>query len=200
MAVGATAVAARLDTPVQSGPKDAAPIIAGPVIIAEDEVFGAKGLPPFALVLERPAPEDLAALPTSRRLTALRARAAGGDPTILVQLGAAEQAAGSQTAALRAYERALAARPDDVAAQIGVAFTNASAGGIAAGEAALLMQRLAEERPSNQLVAFNRGWLAAYRRDATTALLAWRQALEIDPSTSLGSTARGLIERVRGTP
>ncbi len=199
MAVGATAVAARLDTPVQSGPKDAAPIIAGPVIIAEDEVFGAKGLPPFALVLERPAPEDLATLPTSRRLTALRARS-GDDPTILVQLGAAEQAAGSQTAALRAYERALAARPDDVAAQIGVAFTKASAGGTAAGEAALLMQRLAEERPSNQLVAFNRGWLAAYRRDATTALLAWRQALEIDPSTSLGSTARGLIERVRGTP
>lgn len=199
MAVGATAVAARLDTPVQSGPKDAAPIIAGPVIIAEDEVFGAKGLPPFALVLERPAPADLVALPTSRRLTALRARS-GDDPTILVQLGAAEQAAGSQTAALRAYERALAARPDDVAAQIGVAFTKASAGGTAAGEAALLMQRLAEERPSNQLVAFNRGWLAAYRRDATTALLAWRQALEIDPSTSLGSTARGLIERVRGTP
>ena len=199
-ALAATGLATRLDRPTQLGPKDAAPIIAGPVIIDDEETFGATGLPPFALVLERPVPADLSRLPRPKRLKALRDRAVGGDPAILVQLGAAEQRTGEQGRARQAFEKALSAAPDNLAAQIGLAFTNASAGGSAAGEAALLLQRLADEHPSDQLVSFNRGWLAAYRRDATTALLAWRQALEIDPSTALGATARGLIIRVRATP
>ena len=199
-ALAATALAARLDTPVRSGPKDAAPIIAGPVIIAEDEVFGAKGLPPFALVLERPAPADLVGRSKRQRLTALRARANTKDLSVRVQLGAAEQAAGNQDRALLIFQDVVATKPDNLAGQIGVAFAKASGGGAAAGEAALILQRLAEEHPSDQLVAFNRGWLAAYRRDATTALLAWRQALEIDPATNLGATARGLIQRVRSKP
>jgi hypothetical protein len=198
--LAATGLAARLDDPVQSGPRDAAPIIAGPVIIDEAETFGAKGLPPFSLILERPTPDGLIGRSRAERLAALRAQDKRNDPTLLLQVAAAEQSAGEQTRARALYDRVLKLRPNDVTARIGVAFTKAASGGADAGQAALLLQRLSEERPSNQLIAFNRGWLAAYRRDATTARLAWKQALDIDPSTNLGQTARGLLERVRAAP
>lgn len=202
----AFALAAHLDRPVGEAPRDASPINPGPVQIDATERLATKAEigRHFGLIIERPYPPAFARLEQAERLSRLRRLAASSGTQMLVQLGAAEQEAGDQAAGAAAYRAALAREPNDVPARIGLAFTEAAGGGEPIGRAALLLQRLFEERPNDQTVAFNRGWLAIYRQDPTTALFSLQRAIDIDAGTGLGQAAArfadGLRRRPSGTP
>jgi hypothetical protein len=73
----------------------------------------------------------------------------------------------------------------------------AAAGGDAPARAQEELAGLAREHPRSQLVAFNEGWLAAYRQDAATAVASWDRATRLGPSTRLGRTAATLAQEVR---
>ena len=59
--------------------------------------------------------------------------------------------------------------------------------------AAAALGGLAREHPRSQLVLFNQGWVAAYRRDAKQALTSWGRTAMIDRGTPLGQAARQLV-------
>jgi hypothetical protein len=59
--------------------------------------------------------------------------------------------------------------------------------------AAAALGGLAREHPRSQLVLFNQGWVAAYRRDAKQALTSWGRTVAIDGSSPLGRAARQLL-------
>jgi hypothetical protein len=204
VALVAVALAARLDDPVGAGAVDEAqPIVAGPVVGPGEELTGRPAqtdeLPPLALVLDRAPPEGIGDLPAEEQITRLRSLAATrAEPRRLVELGAAYQAVGRNEEAREAFVNALRLDPDDVAAEVGLALNAAAAGGVEDDRAAGALADLAAQNPDNQIVAFNRGWLAAYRRDAQTAESAWRRTIAIDADSRLGRTATQLLELLEG--
>src|SRR5262249_32010113 len=150
-------------------------------------------LPPLRLVLDRPPPDGIGTLPWRaqvRRLQVL-ARPEGAPARRLVELGAARQALGQEKAARDAYRAALARSPGDGAAGAGLAVPQSTL-----VTAARELRALRVEPPSSQLVAFNEGWVAAYRRRPRETVTDLRRAIALGPGTLLGRTAGGLVQRI----
>jgi predicted Zn-dependent protease len=93
-----------------------------------------------------------------------------------------------------AYRAALQLHPGDLGAQVGLALVDGATGAAGAERAAAELRRLQAAHPTSQLVAFNQGWLAAYRRQVAPARSAWRRTVALDPGSTLGQTATTLLE------
>ncbi|HEX2506943.1 MAG TPA: hypothetical protein VHK23_01390 [Miltoncostaeaceae bacterium] len=195
LAVGAALLLAdALDSPVGAGARDEAQAVApGPVAVPGGAVAGGQGLPPLALVLDRPPPDGIGDLPPIRQASRLSELAQRDpDPRRLVELGSVLQLLGAPEDAARAYRAALAEAPGDVAARAGLAMLDGADGeGLARATAGLAA--LAAEHPDDQLVAFNQGWVEIYRRRAGPAERAWRRTVALGADTRLGRTASALL-------
>jgi hypothetical protein len=197
LAAAALGVSWALDDPAsEPAPRDPSqPIVAGPVVAPGQELTGGpSNLPPLRLVLDRPPPGNIGDLPANQQVARLQALVAqGGDPRRLVELGSAQQASGESGAALRSYREALRRDPGDLAAQVGVVMVDGASGSAGLRRAAAGMRALARRHPDSQLVLFNEGWVAAYRRDANRALTSWGRTAMLGRSTPLGQAARQLV-------
>ncbi len=196
----AVGIAIGLDRPVGGGARDRAmPIVAGPVVAPGAELTAsAEGLPPIALVLPQSLPAAIATLPPEEQVARLRERAdALPGPRRLSELGSALQATGDTPSAEEAYRGALGIEADYLAARIGLVMTDAASGSDGLDRAARAFARLARERPREQIVAFNQGWLAIYRRDPATAGAAWSRTVALGGETRLGRTATQLLRALR---
>src|SRR5262245_34894664 len=97
VAVGAALlIADALDSPVGEGARDEAQAVApGPVAVPGGGRVGGQGLPPLALVLDRPLPAGIGDLPPVRQVTRLNELAqTDPDPRRLVELGSVLQLLG----------------------------------------------------------------------------------------------------------
>jgi hypothetical protein len=194
--LAAVGVATMLDDPVGEGARDAAPIVAGPVVAPGQELTGGPNdLPPLALVLDRPPPGEIGTLPAEDQVPRLQALSADQtQPRRLVELGAALQASRRLDEARAAFERALEVDSNDIAAQVGLALTDGAAGPGGLDQAESELADLEAQNARNQVITFNRGWVAIYRSDAETARSAWERTVEIAPETRLGQTASQLLD------
>jgi hypothetical protein len=197
---GALLVADALDSPVGEGARDEAqPAAPGPVELPPESGIAGAGpdgaLPPLALVLDRPLPEDVSALPPTRQVERLHELVAD-DPTPrrLVELGSVLQLAGDDDGAREAYERALASAPGDVAARTGLAMIPQAPGAAGLESASARLSQLAGAHPRSQLVAFNQGWVEIYRRRPAPARAAWERTIALGAGTRLGTTAIALVD------
>jgi hypothetical protein len=198
LAVGAALLLAdALDSPVGEGARDEAQAVApGPVAVPGGALAGGEGLPPLALVLDRPLPEGIADLPPIRQATRLSELARSDpDPRRLVELGSVFQLLGDPEDAARAYRAAAARAPADAAARAGLAMVEGT-GGEGLARAAAGLAALAREHPDDQLVAFNQGWVEIYRRRAGPAERAWRRTVALGEGTRLGRTATALLREL----
>ena len=59
--------------------------------------------------------------------------------------------------------------------------------------AAAAFRTLARQHPDSQIVLFNQGWVAAYRRDARQARASWGRTVALGGATPLGQAARQLV-------
>ncbi len=179
-----------------ASPDPAQPIVVGVVAAPGEELTGPTDLPPLAMVLGDPVPDDIAALSPSDQVARYRDEARADDAASLMRLGSAEQRAGAQDAAADAYRRARAADPDAIDPVIGLAMADAATGDAGLRRAAIQLARITRENPESQLAWFNRGWLATYRRAGGDVLSSWRRVVRIDPDTPLGRTATALLEGI----
>ena len=188
-------IALALDDPVGAGARDrATPIVAGPVVAPGQELTASdEGLPPLAMFLPRISPAAIARLSAQERAQAVATLEARAEEVTnaqrLAQLGVALQATSDGPSAQATYQAALRLDPDHVPSRIGLAMVDAATGSAGLDRADRALVRLSRELPDNQLVAFNRGWLALYRRDGDTAVAEWTRAIDLGPNTSLGRTA-----------
>ncbi len=195
--LAAVGVASLLNDPVGAGARDAArPIVAGPIVAPGQELTGGPSdLPPLAVVLDQPPPRGIGSLPAEDQIPRLQALvASGAEPRRLVELGAALQATRRLEEAREAFEDALSRNPGDVAARVGLAITLGGQGPDGLDQAARDLSDLERRYPDNQIVAFNRGWVGIYLRDAEMARQAWERTVEIDPDSRLGQTSAQLLE------
>jgi hypothetical protein len=197
----AIAWAAALDDPVGAGDRDAArPAAVGEVAdpgatAPVEDVAAPEGLPPLALVTDAPVPPDLAGLDAREAAVRLRDRVlTGGTAEEWVLLGSLLQQLDRGPMAAGAFRSALDLRPGDVAAQVGLALVDGATGEEGAARAATELERLASEHPQSQLVAFNQGWLGAYRRQVAAARAAWVRTVALDPGSGLGQSAATLLD------
>ncbi|HWH13921.1 MAG TPA: hypothetical protein VNT51_04190 [Miltoncostaeaceae bacterium] len=199
---GATlGLAALLDDPEGRAARDPAPIIVGRVPVEQATRAPRSGvtadLPPLSMVLDRPAPEGISSLPAAQQVQRLRDLvAAGAPPRRRVELGRALMETGDAEGARRAFAAARAGMPGDPAPLVGLAMTEGLRGEAGVAEAGRRMGALTRRFPRSQLVWFNRGWIAAYARDADAVVEAWQRTVELDPRTPLGRTADALLARV----
>lgn len=169
------AVAAALDTPP-----------------GEPEVASVpEGLPPLTLTLDRELPASVVAKPSiPDQIEELRRLATeGNDAARWVELGAVEQRLQQYADAGLAYRRALAIEPTRLDARVGTIMLDAvtDAGRDRAAGALATLRRT---NPTSQLVAFNEGMVAVYRRDAETVRSAFAATERLGPTTPLGVLAR----------
>ncbi len=138
----AIAWAAALDEPVGAGSRDEAQPaavgqIADPGATGSGDVSAPEGLPPLALVVDTPLPADLAGLDASDAAVRLRDRVlAGGTAEEWVLLGSLLQQLDRGPMAAGSYRAALELRPDDLAAQVGLALVDGATGPEGAARAA----------------------------------------------------------------
>jgi tetratricopeptide (TPR) repeat protein len=201
VSIAAFGIASALDDPVGAGPRDEArPIIAGPIVAPGQELTGRDdGLPPLALVLDRPLSAEILSLAPRERVVRLREIAAtSADPRRLVELGAAHQQVGDTPAAEAAYRDALRLESGNLEARIGLEMARAATGSAGQDEAAAALDELAKEAPSSQIVHFNRAWLDIYRRRPDPALQGFALVVRLGPGTDLGRTAQELIDAIGG--
>ncbi len=187
-----------------AAPDPAQPIVVGVVAAPGEELTGPTDLPPLAMVVDEPVPDEIAGLSPSAQVARYRAEARDDDAPSLVRLGAAEQRAGEQDAAADSFRRAQAADPGALAPAIGLAMGDAGTGDAGMARATKEMAALTRANPDSQLAWFNRGWLATYRRDGPGVLSAWRRVVELDPDSPIGRTAtallRGIADQARTQP
>lgn len=184
------------DAGSSAGADKAQPIVAGAVVAPGQELTGGgAALPALALIAAEPVPQAIAQLPAVQQ-AARYAAMAGNDPRLLVKLGAASQRAGDPDAADAAYDKALAADPASLEARIGKAMVQGSRGGDGLTAAAAALAVITSEHPRSQVAWFNRGWVDAYRKDAAGTVTALQKVVDLNPRTSLGTTAAGLLTRI----
>jgi|GEM_PF-540149 len=198
---GALGLASALDEPEGRAARDPAPIVVGRVPVEQAtraaEAGATDALPPLSMVLDRPAPSGISSLPASEQVLRLRELiAAGGGGRRQVELGRALMELGDAEGAREAFTRARAALPGDTAPLVGLAMVPGLDGPEGVRRAAARMQALARRHPRDQLVWFNRGWIAAYAGDAQGVVAAWRRAVTLGRTTPLGETAAALLQRV----
>lgn len=193
LAGGALLIAHALDDPVGAGARDEAqPAVPG---VPADPATAAGSLPPLALVLDQPLPNVVADLKAPIRQAGVLQTLAKetAQPRRYVELGSVLQLLGDGTGAQKAYETALALDPSNLSAKTGLVLVDAARGGAAQAEGAARLAALAAENPRSQVVAFNQGWLAIYRRQAAPAREAWTRTVALGPDTRLGRTAAALL-------
>jgi cytochrome c-type biogenesis protein CcmH/NrfG len=200
VAGGALLLAAALESPVGEGERDAArPAVPGAV--ADPSEGLAEGLPPLTLIVDRALPPAIAALPPIRQAQRLEALATStGEAGRYVELGSVLQTLGDGAGATAAYRSALRAGGSDLEADTGLAMVEATRGGDGPARAAERLEALARANPSSQVVAFNQGWLAIYRRDADTARASWERTVALDSDARLGRVARALLASLEQSP
>jgi hypothetical protein len=196
----AVGLAVRLDRPdAGPPPRDAAqPAVGGPVVAPSSAAAARTSLPPLRLVLDRPPPSGIGTLPWRAQIRRLQvlARPAGAPARRLVELGSAYQAVGLGPEARDAYRAALRRSPGEVAALAGLAMAEGAGSSQGLELTARDLRRLRLAHPRNQLVAFNEGWVAAYRRRPKETVADLRRAIALGPGTLLGRTATGLVQRI----
>lgn len=195
----ALGIASALDEPVDGAAQDRAPIVVGNVVPPGQELTGdnANGLPPLAVVLSR-QPARLANLSATEQVVLLRDEVAKAPtPERYMQLGRALMEIGDAPSAREAFTRASQLAPGSPEPLVGLAMTDGIEGDAGLMRAGARMSALAARYPQNQFVAFNRGWLAVYGRDAATVVRSWTRTVQLGPDTALGKTARVLLEQVR---
>jgi hypothetical protein len=155
----------------------------------------AVALPAFAMVLGRALPDDIARLDPVQQAVKLRESAMGtGNPDRLVELGSVLQLLGNAESARFSYQSALDRDPGSLAARLGLVMVAGTAGGPDSLPAvARRIDALAAANPDSQLVAFNQGWVALYRRQVDVAQGAFERTAQLGPDTRLGRTARALL-------
>lgn len=194
LAGAALLIAMALDQPVGAGARDEAqPAVPG--VVADPTEATPGGLPPLALVLDQPLPQIVADIKAPiRQVPVLRKLAQDtAQPRRYVELGSVLQLLGDGQGAGDAYRTALQLNPDDVAAKTGLALVTGAQTGDGPAAGAVALQRLAAANPRSQLVAFNQGWLAIYRRQAAPAAAAWTRTVALGEETRLGRTAAALL-------
>ncbi len=179
-----------------AAPDPAQPIVVGVVAAPGEELTGPTELPPLAMVVDEPVPDDIAGLTASAQVARYRADARDDDAASLVRLGAAEQRAGEQQAAADSFRRAQAVEPDAIAPAVGLAMADAATGDAGVARATARLTALTRANPGSQLAWFNRGWLATYRRDGPDVLSSWKRVVEIDPGSPIGRTATALLRGI----
>jgi tetratricopeptide (TPR) repeat protein len=168
----------------------------GVVAAPGEELTGPTDLPPLAMVLADPVPEDIAGLSASAQVDRYRSDARDDDAASLLRLGAAEQRAGAQDAAADSYRRAEAADPGSLGAAIGLAMVDAATGDAGMDRATTQLRRITTANPDSQLAWFNRGWLATYRRDPKDVVASWKRVVDIDREAPIGATALALLRGI----
>jgi hypothetical protein len=206
LAAVAVGLASALDQP-SGGPafRDAAqPVAPGTVQVpaapptTTAQTRGSRSLPPLRLILDHAPPDGIASLPAAKQVARLRDLVARNPlPARLVELGAAQQAVGDTAGADASFRAALRRDPTYVPAQAGLATIAGAAGQAGLDRAAATFRTLVRRHPRNQLVVFNDGWVAAYRRDRARALSSWARAASLDPRSPLGVAAARLTTAVR---
>jgi hypothetical protein len=207
LAAVAVGLASALDQP-SGGPafRDAAqPVTPGTVQVpatpptaTTPRAGGSPSLPPLRLILDHAPPDGIAALPAAKQVVRLRDLVARHPlPVRLVELGVAQQAVGDTAGAGSSFRAALRRDPTYLPAQAGLATVDGAAGQAGLDRAAATFRTLVREHPTNQLVVFNDGWVAAYRRDRARALSSWTRAASLDPRSPLGLAAARLTTAVR---
>jgi hypothetical protein len=195
----AVGMAVALNDPVGEGARDAVPAMPDPVAGLNPGTDA--GLPPLALVLDRPAPDGIGDLPAEEQLQRLTALATPNAPAQrFVELGAVLQSLGRGAEAREAYQEARRRDPGNLGARVGLILVPAASGDEAAMTAAdVRLAALERSAPDEQLPAFNRAWLAIYRADAQTATAGLMRTIALDADSPLGVTAATLL-RALGMP
>jgi Flp pilus assembly protein TadD len=149
-------------------------------------------LPQLAVVLNRTDP--VAAMAASNQVVALQAMIQN-TPTAAryMALGQAEMSLANQQAALDAFSRAQQLEPSSPDPLVGLAMAEGMSGTTGLAAADVQLHSLGMRFPKSQVVAFNRGWLALYRRDVATVRSAWRRTVALGPTTQLGRAAKILL-------
>jgi len=153
-------------------------------------------LPQLSIVLNRT--DAIAQMAASNQVVALQAEIAS-KPTAdrYLDLGQVEMSLADRQAAVAAFAHAAQLAPNSPEPLVGLAMTEAMDGtatGLATANAQL--QTLETRFPDNQVVAFNLGWLALYRRDTATVKSAWARTIQLGKQTPLGITATVLLAQI----
>ncbi len=196
VAVAAILVAVALNHGSGSKPITPATIAAGPVVSPSAQSPSGQGaLPPLAIVLDRTdAARSMAA---NNQIIALHGLlATKPTSTIYLDLGQEYMAIGDQTSALTAFAHAAALAPNTPEPLVGLAMTGGMSGTAGLDQASQQLTTLASRFPTNQVVTFNQGWLALYRRDPATVRDAWRRTVALGPKTNLGATAAIFLTQI----
>jgi cytochrome c-type biogenesis protein CcmH/NrfG len=153
------------------------------------------GLPQLAVVINRTDPVQ--AMAASNQAIALRMMIQR-HPTAerYMALGQVEMSLADQQAAVDAFSRAAQLEPSSPDPMVGLAMTQAMPGSSGYDAATSQLNALAARFPNSQVVAFNVGWLALYRRDVATVKSAWAHTVALGPSTELGKTATALLAQI----
>jgi cytochrome c-type biogenesis protein CcmH/NrfG len=152
-------------------------------------------LPQLAVVLNRT--DAISQMAASNQVVALRSLIASKPTSALyLDLGQAEMSLADQRAAVNAFSHAAQLAPNTPEPLVGLAMTEGMSGGQSLEAANAQLQVLQERFPTNQVVAFNRGWLALYRRDAATVKTAWSRTVQLGKQTPLGVAASVLLAQI----
>ena len=152
-------------------------------------------LPQLAVVLNRTDPVQ--AMTAANQAIALRLMIQS-HPTAerYMALGQVEMSLADQNAATDAFSHAAQLAPSSPDPMVGLAMTQAMSGSTGYDAANAQMTALAQRFPNSQVVAFNLGWLALYRRDVATVKSAWAHTVALGPTTELGKTAKVLLAQI----
>jgi cytochrome c-type biogenesis protein CcmH/NrfG len=152
-------------------------------------------LPQLAIVLNRT--DAISQMAASNQVVALQAEIAS-HPTAAryLDLGQAEMSVADQRAAVNAFSRAAQLAPNTPEPLVGLAMAEGMSGGASLETANAQLQTLQSRFPDNQVVAFNLGWLALYRRDPATVTTAWKRAVQLGKQTPLGVAATVLLAQI----
>jgi cytochrome c-type biogenesis protein CcmH/NrfG len=152
-------------------------------------------LPQLAVVIDRTDP--VAAMTASNQAIALHAMIQTR-PTAAryMALGQVEMSLADQAAAVDAFSHAARIEPNSPDPMVGLAMAQAMTGGGGYDAANAQLQALAARFPNSQVVTFNLGWLALYRRDVATVKTSWARTVGLGPKTQLGTTAKVLLTQI----
>jgi len=196
VAIGALVIALVLNQPSGSKPATSATITVGPIVPAGQQLTGAaSALPPISIVLNRT--DAISNMAANDQIIALRGEIIS-HPTsnLYLNLGQAYMSIGDQTSALSAFSHAARLAPGTAEPLVGLAMTLGMGGTSGLNAAATALAALATRFPNNQVVQFNDGWVAVYRRDVPTITSAWKRAVALGPTTALGSAATTLLHQI----
>jgi tetratricopeptide (TPR) repeat protein len=117
-------------------------------------------------------------------------------PNRLLEQGSRLQAQGHQHSAERLYRRAAKLAPRDDQAQVAAAVGRFDKDNL--GAAFSHLGPLTQRFPRSQIVRFYLGLLLAWTNQRGEALLQFREAYDLGPTTELGRGAKSFVDRVSG--